>query len=85
MGPIVYLLCILTSLGCAWLLARGYRRSGSRLLFWSALCFLGLFLNNLLLFADLVLFPGLPLHAWRYPPMLFGIGLLVYGLVWETA
>ena len=36
---LVYTLCFLTSSACALLLARNYRRTGARLLLWSALCF----------------------------------------------
>ena len=53
MAELVYGLCALTSAGCAALLFQGYRRSGTRLLFWSSLCFAGLALNNALLFVDL--------------------------------
>ena len=38
------------------LLFRGYARSGLRLLLWSALCFVCLTLNNVLLFVDLPVF-----------------------------
>ena len=43
----VYLLCFATSSACAYLLARSYARTGTRLLLWSALCFLFLAANNL--------------------------------------
>ena len=36
---IVYLLCLVTSAACAWLLGRSYARSGMRLLLWSCICF----------------------------------------------
>ncbi|MBL9023570.1 MAG: hypothetical protein JNL21_15350 [Myxococcales bacterium] len=55
---LIYLLCMLTSLFCAFLLARSYLTSRSRLLLWSTICFVGLALNNALLVADLVLFPA---------------------------
>ena len=42
MSEIVYLLCAATSALCAALLVRSYRRSRSRLLLWSCLCFVGL-------------------------------------------
>lgn len=85
MGQIVYILCMLTSLACAILLVRGYLKSRSRLLFWSALCFVGLMVNNMVLFADLVLFPSHDLISWRHPPALLGISALLYGLVWEVS
>lgn len=85
MAHVVYILCMLTSALCATLLVRGYLRGRSPLLFWSALCFTGLALNNMALFADLVLFPHYDLTAWRHTPALLGMGLLLYGLVWEVA
>ena len=84
MATIVYVLCALTSLACAVLLLRGYRRSGVRLLLWSGLCFVGLFLNNLLIVVDVRLVPETDLSAWRSLPALAGLVLLVYGLVWEA-
>ena len=81
---VVYLLCALTSLGCAALLLRGYRRSRVRLLLWSGLCFVGFFLNNVLLFIDLRVVPTVDLAFIRMLPALAGIGLLLYGLIWET-
>jgi hypothetical protein len=59
MADIAYILCTLTSIGCAALLLRGYKQSGSRLLFWSGLCFVGLAVNNILLIVDLRLLPGI--------------------------
>jgi hypothetical protein len=81
MAPLVYLLCALTSLGCALLLVRAYRRSRSPLLFWSALCFCGLFLNNALLITDLVLVPDVDLSLARSAVALASVLLLVHGLI----
>ncbi len=80
----VYLLCALTSLACAVLLLRGYRRSRARLLLWSGLCFVGLFLNNVLLFVDMRVVPEVDLAVIRLVPAVAGVALLLYGLVWET-
>ena len=82
-ADIVYLLCAFTSLACAVLLLRGYRRSRVRLLFWSGLCFVGLFLNNLLLFVDLRVVPQVDLALIRVLPAVAGVGMLLYGLIWE--
>jgi hypothetical protein len=82
-AAVVYVLCALTSLACAVLLERGYRRSRARLLFWSSLCFFGLFLNNSLLFVDLILLPDIDLSIVREVPALVGIALLLYGMIWE--
>jgi hypothetical protein len=83
MAPVVYILCFLTSLACSVLLLRGYKHSGARLLLWSGLCFLGMALNNGLLFADRVLYPDTDLYFLRTAPLLIGLLLLIYGLVWE--
>jgi hypothetical protein len=82
MAFLVYLLCALTSLACAGLLLRGYRRSQQRLLLWSGLCFTGLFVNNLMLVLDSRL--AQDLSVLRSLPALAGIAALLYGLVWET-
>lgn len=81
---LVYILCAATSSLCAGLLFRGYRRSGARLLFWSALCFIGLALNNVMLIVDVRLVPAIDLSTWRMVPAVAGAALLLYGLIWET-
>jgi hypothetical protein len=84
MAEAVYVLCALTSAACAYLLIASYRRTRSRLLFWSGLCFLGLAFNNVLLFIDLVVVPSTDLGIWRSEIALASLGLLVFGLVWES-
>ena len=84
MALIVYLLCALASLGCAFLLWRGYRATGTRLLFWGALCFFILTLTNSLLLVDLVIWPEIDLSLWRAAVMLAGLGCLVYGLIFDA-
>jgi hypothetical protein len=84
MAAAVYVLCFLTSLICAVLLLRGYRQTGVRLLLWSGLCFVGMAVNNGLLFVDRVLFPDVDLLFWRMIPSLAGLVLLLYGLIWEA-
>lgn len=83
-GLLVYVLCALTSVACAVLLLRGYRRSGQRLLLWSGLCFLGLALNNVLLVVDVRVTPATDLSLVRTFPALAGIALLLYGFVWDA-
>lgn len=83
MAELVYLLCAATSIMCAVLLLRGYRASRTRLLFWASLCFLGLALNNILLFVDLILLPDIELFWWRTAPALVGMMILLFGLIWE--
>ena len=85
MATAVYVLCALAATTCAVLLVRGYMTSRARLLLWSAVCFTGLALNNILLFVDkVVVGPDVDLSAWRLVPAALGLMALVYGLVWET-
>lgn len=84
MAEAVYVLCALTSAACAALLLRGYRHSGHRLLFWSGLCFVALFFNNLFLVLDKLVFPGVDLGLVRAGFAVLGVGTLLYGLIWES-
>jgi len=81
----LYLLAALTSLACMLLLFRAYASSGSRLLLWSALCFVGLSLNNALLFVDLVVWPTyVDLRLYRLLSALSGVAFLLYAFIWEA-
>lgn len=80
---VVYALCFLTSSACAWLLARSYWRTSARMLLWSALCFLFLAANNLLVVADLVLFPGVDLRIWRHLLAFAAVAVLLFGFIWD--
>lgn len=80
----VYILCALTSLDCAVLLLRAYARRGVRLLLWSGLGFVGLALGNAVLVVDLLILPERDLSLYRSLPVLAGLAVLVYGLVWDT-
>ena len=80
----VYVLCSTTSLACTLLLLRGFRKTGVRLLMWSSLCFAGMMLNNVMLLVDLVVLPHLDLSMWRKLPVLFGLGALLFGMIWES-
>ena len=83
--PAVFLLCFATSLVCLVLLARSYMRTRMRLLLWSALCFVFLALNNLLLFIDVVVFPvEVSLLPYRQLTGLIGVSVLLYGFIWEA-
>jgi hypothetical protein len=78
-------LAALTSIGCMVLLFRGYARSGARLLLWSALCFVFLSANNVLLFFDLIVYPTqVDLRPWRLGTALLGIACLLYAFIWEA-
>jgi len=80
----VYILCILTCLGCSFLLWRAHRQNRLRLLRWSALCFAILALANALLFLDLSIFPKIDLLPWRNAVTLVALLVLLYGLVFES-
>ena len=84
MAEAVYLLCALTSVVCSILLFRGYQGNRTRLLFWSSLCFVGLAVNNVLLFVDLVIVPAVDLSILRSCVALVAIGLLLVGFVWDS-
>jgi hypothetical protein len=84
-ASIVYALCALTSAAVAVLLLRGYARSRARLLLWSGLCFIGLTLNNLLLFVDKVILPdAVDLTLWRTATVVVSLSILLYGLIWDV-
>ena len=80
----LYLLAVFSSGACAVLLFRGYSRRRLRLLMWSAVCFVGLTINNVALFVDLVVFPEIDLRLARSIPALIGMTLLLYGFIWDT-
>ncbi len=81
---LLYALSILTSLACTIFLALGYRRRRVRLLMWSALCFACLTINNLLLFVDLVIFPGIDLRLPRVLSALAGMVILLHSFIWDA-
>jgi hypothetical protein len=85
MAEAVYLLCAITSVLCAALLVRSYRKSRTRLLMWSTLCFVGLAINNILMFIDLVVVPDVDLSLVRSGTALVAVVLLLIGLLWEDA
>ena len=81
---VLYVLAIVTSLGCTVLLVRGWRKRRYRLLLWSSICFAGLTVNNVLLFLDLVVFPGIDLRPWRLCASLAGVLCMLYAFIWEV-
>lgn len=85
MAEAVYVLCAVTSVVCAALLIRNYRRQRTRLVMWSMLCFIGLALNNVLMFVDLVVVPEIDMAFARTGTALFSLVLLLIGLLWEDS
>jgi hypothetical protein len=84
MATMIYSLCALTSITCLVLLWRSWRASGARLLFWSALCFAALSVNNVLLVLDRVVWPvEVTLTLPRMVAALVAVLLLLFGLIWE--
>jgi hypothetical protein len=85
MAELVYLLCAATSAACALLLLRRYLQQRTRLLLWSSLCFVLLAVNNVILFVDLIVVPAtVDLLLWRSATALAGVGVLLFGLIWES-
>ena len=83
MAALIYSLCALTCLVAFVLLLRGWRATRFRLLFWSALCFAGLTVNNILLVLDKLVFLQVDLTTLRLVTGLVSVLLLLFGLVWE--
>jgi cytochrome bd-type quinol oxidase subunit 2 len=83
MAETIYLLCAATSLCCAILLIRAFRRGRSRLLLWSSACFALLALNNGLLVVDLILVKHTDLAIYRSATALAAVLVLLVGLIWE--
>jgi hypothetical protein len=84
MAGVIYGLCALTALLCAWVLLQAYRRRRYRLLLWSGLCFVGLTLNNLLLVVDKLVVPQQDLSILRTSVALVALMVLLYGLIWDS-
>ncbi|UUZ48882.1 DUF5985 family protein [Massilia sp. B-10] len=83
MALLIYSLCALTALACAWLLLANYRRTRHRVLFWSGMCFIGMTVNNILLVLDKLVLPMVDLLPWRLLSALVAVVLLLYGLIYE--
>jgi hypothetical protein len=83
MAELIYGLCTILSLAIAVMLWRQHRRSPSRMIYWTALCFTGLALSNLVLVVDKLVFPDIDLRVLRHSISLLSIGLLLFGLVYE--
>lgn len=84
MAAVVYFVCALASVLCAALLVRSWRRSPLRLLMWVALGFVGLAVNNVVLFVDRVVTPDADLHVIRDVSGLAAVSVILFGLIWES-
>ncbi|MDX1952517.1 MAG: DUF5985 family protein [Verrucomicrobiota bacterium] len=81
MDLLVYILCALTSLGCAVALSRQYGSAKVPLLLWSAVAFSILVVTNLLLIVDFILLPDVDLGILRNLTTLTAVVLLLYGCI----
>jgi hypothetical protein len=79
----VYLLCFAASTLCAVMLGRSHRRSRAPLLFWSAICFALLALNNLLLVLDLLVIESIDFQIPRLVLGLAAVVTLLFGFIWS--
>ena len=79
----VYLLCLLTSVVCAFLLARSYARYRSGILAWSSASFALLALNNFVMVLDILVLPDVDLGLLRTCISLAAVMTLLYGFIWE--
>ena len=79
----IYGLCTILSSAIAVMLWRQHRRMPTRMVYWTALCFSGLALSNLLLVIDKLVIPELDMRVLRHSLSLASIALLLYGLVYE--
>lgn len=82
LASIVYSLCGLTALLCAFLLLRAFRQTRSGVLWWSGLCFCGLTVSNALLLLDKLVYTQVDLQPVRLSTTLLSFGLLLYGLLY---
>ena len=80
---LVYLLCLLTSGACAWLLGRSYLRSRAKLLLWASACFVLLAASNLILVLDLLVLPDMNLRIGRLLLSLGAVSVLLFGFIWD--
>jgi hypothetical protein len=86
MAEVVFLLCAVASIACAALLFRSYRRRPLRLSLWTAVCFLALAVNSILLFFDLaVLVHGPDLSTLCIVVAVGGVVLLLYAMITEAS
>jgi hypothetical protein len=85
MAELTYALGVLTSILCAVLLIRSYRANATPLLLWCSLCFVGLAVNNVLLFTDVFLIPDVSLELVRNVSALIALALMLLGLIWEKS
>ena len=80
---LVYSLCFTTSALCAFLLGRSFRRTRSRLLFWSAACFVLLAGVNFVVVLDMLVYPEIDFRPVRLWLSLVAVAVLLFGFIWD--
>jgi hypothetical protein len=80
---VIYSLCMLTALLCAWLLLQAYIKSRYRLLFWCSVFFSIAALHNVLLVVDKIVITDADLTVYRYAIALLGLMVLLPALILE--
>lgn len=80
---LIYGLCLAASASCAALLGRAYVRSRTRLLLWTAISFCFFALTNFVLVIDMLVLPDADLWVWRQVTTGAGLGVLLFGFIWE--
>ncbi|MGE0634273.1 MAG: DUF5985 family protein [Pseudobdellovibrionaceae bacterium] len=83
MSTIVFFLCAVTSVICAGLLIRAYRKNKNSLVFWCAIGFVGMSINNVLLIFDKFVVQT-DLLLFRTGSLMLGMMLMLFGLIWNT-
>lgn len=81
MTQLIYAACALTSIACFLLLWRSYAQSRAGLLFWSAMCFAGLSVNNVLLVLEGLDLVGNGFDTVRLFAAFGAVCFMLYGLV----
>ncbi|GMV27357.1 MAG: hypothetical protein AMXMBFR58_33880 [Phycisphaerae bacterium] len=84
MAEVVYILCALAALMCAVMLARAYRRTPSRLLLWSCVCFVALALNSILVIMDVLFLHDTDLRLPRLVVAGTGVLTLLWALIRDS-
>ncbi|MEP6548564.1 MAG: DUF5985 family protein [Gammaproteobacteria bacterium] len=79
----MYALCAVISVACAAFTLQQCVASGSRLLMWATLCFIGLAVNNVLIYLDDILLPSDGFFLWRACAALAGMTAFICGLIWD--
>lgn len=80
----VFLLCFATCVVCLVMLVTAYLRTRNRLLLWSALSFVFLAVNSVLVVADMLVFEEIDLQIYRHAATLMALSVLLYGFIWDV-